>query len=247
MKHYTIILILFYLFFALPGFAQTGFYVKSLEDKNIMALIPPSTTLYEEAGFDIYINREQLGDLQIVSVLWTPFICTGFDVDFFVFKARNENFQCLYYERSQGTSIGDAPSYQYQLEHQKLKIHTVFSQGTTYKELDLALLPDSAGIHIIDVQPRRWAVVLSADKTEESAQFEMKKAQNMPLQKTIWMLNNDEYYRTFIEFETKEEAQAALTGIKTYFKTAYLADLYDFCEYLPAETFYSDDVLINCY
>lgn len=108
-------------------------------------------------------------------------------------------------------------------------------------------MPDLAGIHIIDAKPRRWAVILSADKTEESAKFEMKKAQNISLKKSVWILYNESYYRTFIEFETKEEAQAALPALKINFTTAYFVDLYDFCEYLPTEAFYSGEPVINCY
>ncbi len=132
MKRTVSTLTLVYLLCALPSFSQTRFVIKNLDDKNIMALIPPSATLYEEVGFDIHISREQVGDLHVVSVLWTPFICTGFDVDFFVFKPQDESFKCLYYERSVGTSIGDAPLYQYKRENERLKIHTIFSQGTTY-------------------------------------------------------------------------------------------------------------------
>ncbi len=89
--------------------------------------------------------------------------------------------------------------------------------------------------------------MLSADKTEASAKFELKKAQNIPLKKSVWILNNESYYRTFIEFESKEAAQDALPTIKTYFMTAYLADLYDFCEYLPIEASYYGETVISCY
>jgi hypothetical protein len=230
MKHIILFLGIF-LGVNFSGICQMGEFVQKLDSQNIIKILPLSETIFEEAGYKVEFEVKDFEGYKQVITTWYPFVCTAFDSDFMLFKSENSGFRCVYHERNIGYGIGDLPMYEPILKDKKLLLYTYFRNGTTIKEVDLSLLPNKNAIKWIDEEPKKWVVVISTDKSEEHALFELRKAEKLNKGYTGWILKKESTYRTMIEFSKKQDAENQIDTIRKTFPTAYIKNANSLCDF----------------
>jgi len=241
-KRHLILKCLLLLFASQNLYCQTDSFLQKLDSQNVLSILPLSQTIVEDVGFRTEVKVTDFEGFKIVIVEWTPFICTGLDSDFLIFKPEKTGFRCVYHERNIGYNIGDIPIYDYEKGKDMMRLYTTFRNGTTLKELNLKLLPQKNAIKIIDQEAKDWVIVLSSDKNEEDALFELKKAEKLEQKAYFWILKNKNVYRTMLSFQRLEEAQKRLAFFQKTFPTAYIKDAHSFCNF-P----YNYEQIVECW